>query len=139
MDSSGNHPVHCRSGKDDPYSGAYGGDNEQAHKGPAFIDTGTGQRAVCGRNCRECAYGCKQSTGDFEADDIRSVLDKLNEREQKVLRMRFGLDDGKEHTLEEVGQELHVTRERIRQIEAKALRKLRQSGKSAGLEGYLNQ
>ena len=56
-------------------------------------------------------------------DDIRSVLDKLNEREQKVLRMRFGLDDGKEHTLEEVGQELHVTRERIRQIEAKALRK----------------
>ena len=44
---------HCRSGKDDPYSGAYGGDNEQAHKGPAFIDTGTGQRAVCGRNCRE--------------------------------------------------------------------------------------
>ena len=68
-------------------------------------------------------------------DDIRSVLDKLNEREQKVLRMRFGLDDGKEHTLEEVGQELHVTRE----IEAKALRKLRQSGKSAGLEGYLNQ
>ena len=49
-------------------------------------------------------------------DDIRSVLDKLNEREQKVLRMRFGLDDGKEHTLEEVGQELHVTRERIRQM-----------------------
>lgn len=72
-------------------------------------------------------------------DDIRSVLDKLNEREQKVLRMRFGLDDGHEHTLEEVGQELNVTRERIRQIEAKALRKLRQSGKLAGLEGYLNQ
>ena len=72
-------------------------------------------------------------------DDIRSVLDKLNEREQKVLRMRFGLDDGHEHTLEEVGQELNVTRERIRQIEAKAPRKLRQSGKSAGLEGYLNQ
>ena len=72
-------------------------------------------------------------------DDIRSVLDKLNEREQKVLRMRFGLDDGKELTLEEVGQELHVTSERIRKIEAKALRKLRQSGKSAGLEGYLNQ
>ena len=72
-------------------------------------------------------------------DDIRSVLDKLNEREQKVLRMRFGLDYGKELTLEEVGQEVLVTRERFRQIEAKALRKLRQSGKSAGLEGYLNQ
>ncbi len=72
-------------------------------------------------------------------DDIGTILGKLNEREQKVLRMRFGLDDGHERTLEEVGKELNVTRERIRQIEAKALRKLRQSGKMAGLEGYLNQ
>ena len=70
-------------------------------------------------------------------DDIRSVLDKLNEREQKVLRMRFGLDDGKEHTLEEVGQELHVTRERIRQIEAKALRKLRHPSRSKKLRDFL--
>ena len=52
---------------------------------------------------------------------------------------RFGLEDGRSRTLEEVGKEFNVTRERIRQIEAKALRKLRQSGKSAGLEGYLNQ
>ena len=72
-------------------------------------------------------------------DDISKVLNKLNEREQKVLRMRFGLDDGHERTLEEVGRELNVTRERIRQIEAKALRRLRQSGKMAGMDVYLDQ
>ena len=72
-------------------------------------------------------------------EQLVEVLGTLTEREQKVLRLRFGLDDGRARTLEEVGKEFNVTRERIRQIEAKALRKLRQSGKSAGLEGYLNQ
>ena len=71
-------------------------------------------------------------------DDIRSVLDKLNEREQKVLRMRFGLDDGRARTLEEVGKEFNVTRERIRQIEAKALRKLRHPSRSRKLKDYLD-
>ena len=71
-------------------------------------------------------------------DDIRSVLDKLNEREQKVLRMRFGLDDGRARTLEEVGREFDVTRERIRQIEAKALRKLRHPSRSRKLRDYLD-
>ena len=72
-------------------------------------------------------------------EQLDEVLDTLTEREQKVLRLRFGMNDGHARTLEEVGKEFDVTRERIRQIEAKALRKLRQSGKSAGLEGYLNQ
>lgn len=102
------------------------GDEAESHLADFIEDAGTPLPSD------EAAFGQLR-------DDIRTVLDKLNEREQKVLRMRFGLDDGHEHTLEEVGNELHVTRERIRQIEAKALRKLRQSGKSAGLEGYLNQ
>lgn len=72
-------------------------------------------------------------------DQLGKVLNQLTEREQKVLRMRFGLDDGHERTLEEVGREFNVTRERIRQIEAKALRKLRHPSKMAELEGYLNQ
>lgn len=72
-------------------------------------------------------------------DQLGKVLNQLTEREQKVLRMRFGLDDGHERTLEEVGREFNVTRERIRQIEAKALRKLRHPSKMAELEGYLNE
>lgn len=65
------------------------------------------------------------------------VLGSLSEREQKVLRMRFGLDDGRPRTLEEVGKEFAVTRERIRQIEAKALRKLRHPSRSKKLKDYL--
>ncbi|HEY4497271.1 MAG TPA: sigma-70 family RNA polymerase sigma factor, partial [Candidatus Paceibacterota bacterium] len=59
-------------------------------------------------------------------DNIREILVDLMPREQKILRMRFGLDDGITHTLEEVGKEFGVTRERIRQIEAKAIEKIRQ-------------
>ena len=65
------------------------------------------------------------------------VLDTLTPREAKVLRLRFGLDDGNPRTLEEVGKEFHVTRERIRQIEAKALRKLRHPSRSRKLKDYL--
>src|SRR5258708_15754452 len=57
-------------------------------------------------------------------EQVEDVLDSLTDRERKVLQLRFGLDDGRSRTLEEVGKEFHVTRERIRQIEAKALRKL---------------
>ncbi|MDO5418318.1 MAG: sigma-70 family RNA polymerase sigma factor, partial [Lachnospiraceae bacterium] len=71
-------------------------------------------------------------------EQLMEVLDTLSEREQKVLRLRFGLDDGRARTLEEVGQEFHVTRERIRQIEAKALRKLRHPSRSRMLKDYLD-
>ena len=71
-------------------------------------------------------------------EQLTEVLDTLTEREQKVLRLRFGLDDGRPRTLEEVGREFNVTRERIRQIEAKALRKLRHPSRSKKLKDYLD-
>ncbi len=70
-------------------------------------------------------------------EQLNEVLDTLTEREQKVLRLRFGLDDGRARTLEEVGKQFNVTRERIRQIEAKALRKLRHPSRSRKLKDYL--
>ena len=70
-------------------------------------------------------------------EQLIEVLDTLTEREQKVLKLRFGLDDGRARTLEEVGKEFNVTRERIRQIEAKALRKLRHPSRSKKLRDYL--
>jgi RNA polymerase primary sigma factor len=70
-------------------------------------------------------------------EQIEQVLGSLNEREQKVLKLRFGLEDGRARTLEEVGKEFDVTRERIRQIEAKALRKLRHPSRSKKLRDYL--
>ena len=69
---------------------------------------------------------------------LNEVLSTLTPREEKVLRLRFGLDDGKTRTLEDVGKEFNVTRERIRQIEAKALRKLRHPSRSKRLKDYLD-
>jgi len=66
------------------------------------------------------------------------VLHTLTPREEKIMKLRFGLEDGSEHTLEEVGLEFAVTRERIRQIEAKALRKLRQPSRSRKLRSFLD-
>ena len=72
-------------------------------------------------------------------EQLMEVLLTLTEREQKVLRLRFGLDDGRPRTLEEVGKQFNVTRERIRQIEAKALRKLRHPSRSKKLKDYLDE
>jgi len=70
-------------------------------------------------------------------EQLQTILDELGEREREVLEMRFGLRDGRPHTLEEVGQAFSVTRERIRQIESKALRKLRHPGRSRKLRDFL--
>ena len=70
-------------------------------------------------------------------EQLEEVMETLTEREQKVIRLRYGLGDGRPRTLEEVGKEFHVTRERIRQIEAKALRKLRHPSRSRVLKDYL--
>ncbi len=78
------------------------------------------------------------ATDQLLKEQVSEMLDLLTPREQKILRMRFGLDDGRSHTLEEVGQEFGVTRERIRQIEAKALAKLRKHRESKKLRDYLH-
>ena len=71
-------------------------------------------------------------------EQLNEILDTLTERERKVLSLRFGLVDGRARTLEEVGREFNVTRERIRQIEAKALRKLRHPSRSKRIRDYLD-
>ena len=71
-------------------------------------------------------------------EQLSDVLSSLTAREEKVLRLRFGLEDGRPRTLEEVGREFNVTRERIRQIEAKALRKLRHPSRSKRLKDFLD-
>ena len=78
------------------------------------------------------------ATNEMLKDEISEVLLTLTEREEKVIRLRFGLEDGKSRTLEEVGQMFGVTRERIRQIEAKALRKLKHPSRSKKLRDYMN-
>ena len=74
----------------------------------------------------------------FRSETLLSVLNSLTPREEKVLRLRYGVDDGRPRTLEEVGREFNVTRERIRQIEAKALRKLRHPSRSKHLKDFLD-
>lgn len=79
----------------------------------------------------------ESAAGSLLKEQIRQLLSGLTDREQKILKLRFGLEDGKNHTLEEVGQEFAVTRERIRQIEAKALAKLRKHKDSKRLLDYI--
>lgn len=79
----------------------------------------------------------ESATGSLLKEHVKEMLSSLTEREQKILKLRFGLEDGKSHTLEEVGQEFSVTRERIRQIEAKALAKLRKHKDSKKLHDYI--
>jgi RNA polymerase primary sigma factor len=80
----------------------------------------------------------ESATSQLLKEQVQSVLSTLSDREQKIIKMRFGLENGKSHTLEEVGQEFAVTRERIRQIEAKALAKLRKHKDAKKLHEYLS-
>jgi RNA polymerase primary sigma factor len=79
----------------------------------------------------------ESATSQLLKEHVKDMLNGLTEREQKIIRLRFGLEDGKNYTLEEVGQEFSVTRERIRQIEAKALAKLRKHKDAKKLHDYL--
>ncbi|MCL4387255.1 sigma-70 family RNA polymerase sigma factor, partial [Patescibacteria group bacterium] len=79
----------------------------------------------------------EEATAELLKEHIVEVLGFLSPREQKIIRMRFGLDDGRAHTLEETGNEFGVTRERIRQIEAKALQKIKKHREGKKLKGYL--
>ena len=79
----------------------------------------------------------ESATSQLLKEHVKDMLGALTEREQKILKLRFGLEDGKSHTLEEVGQEFNVTRERIRQIEAKALAKLRKHKDAKKLHDYI--
>jgi RNA polymerase primary sigma factor len=79
----------------------------------------------------------ESATNQLLKEQVKDILAALTEREQKILKLRFGLEDGKQHTLEEVGQEFSVTRERIRQIEAKALAKLRKHRDAKKLHDYI--
>ena len=101
------------------------GDEEDSHLGDFMADM------VFPPPSEEASYRMMQS-------QLLEVLGTLTERERKVLSLRFGLEDGEVHTLEEVGEQFHVTRERIRQIEAKALRKLRHPSRSRKLRDYLD-
>jgi RNA polymerase primary sigma factor len=100
------------------------GDDEDSHLGDFIEDTSV-------------ASPIDQATMESLRETTHSVLAQLTPREAKVLRMRFGIDMNTDHTLEEVGKQFDVTRERIRQIEAKALRKLRHPSRSEQLRSFL--
>jgi RNA polymerase primary sigma factor len=101
------------------------GEEEESHLGDFIID-----RAVVSPSEAVINLNLREQTAE--------VLKTLSPREEKIIKMRFGLQDGSEHTLEEVGQFFAVTRERIRQIEAKALRKLRHPSRSHRLRAFLD-
>jgi RNA polymerase primary sigma factor len=101
------------------------GEEEESHLGDFIVDKreASPSEAVINLNLKE---------------QTAEVLKTLSPREERIVKMRFGLVDGSEHTLEEVGQQFSVTRERIRQIEAKALRKLRHPSRSHKLKAFLD-
>jgi RNA polymerase primary sigma factor len=102
------------------------GDDEDSHLGDFIEDATIGSPVDL-------------ATGEGLREATKDVLGGLTTREAKVLRMRFGIDMNTDHTLEEVGKQFYVTRERIRQIEAKALRKLRHASRAEHLRGFLDE
>ena len=102
------------------------GDDEDSHLGDFIED-------------KEALSPDEYANNQLLKDEINTVLQGLTEREEKVLRLRFGLYDGRTRTLEEVGKEFNVTRERIRQIEAKALRKLKHPTRSKRLKDFVDK
>jgi RNA polymerase primary sigma factor len=100
------------------------GEEEDSHLGDFIPDDGT-------------MTPSEAASHQMLKEQVEDVLASLTGRERRVLQLRFGLDDGRSRTLEEVGKEFGVTRERIRQIEAKALRKLRHPSRSKRLKDYL--
>ena len=80
----------------------------------------------------------RYSTNEFLKDKIKNALNELSEREENVLKLRFGLEEGRNHTLEEVGNKLGVTRERVRQIEKKAIKKLQNPIRTKNLVDFLD-
>ena len=102
------------------------GDDEDSHLGDFIEDSTIGSPI-------------ELATGEGLREATKDVLGGLTAREAKVLRMRFGIDMNTDHTLEEVGKQFDVTRERIRQIEAKALRKLRHPSRSEHLRSFLDE
>jgi RNA polymerase primary sigma factor len=102
------------------------GDDEDSNLGD-FIEDGVSDSPV------------DSATSESLREVTKDILSTLTEREAKVLRMRFGIDMNTDHTLEEVGKQFDVTRERIRQIEAKALRKLRHPSRSEQLKSFLDE
>ena len=88
---------------------------------------------------RAAEVPAEAATRALRDEALNDALSELNEREQKVMRLRFGLDDGQMRTLEEVGKEFGVTRERVRQIESKTLAKLRHPHRSQRLRDYLDE
>ena len=100
-----------------------------------------GQHRVRTLSCMDqllCMIFAQLTARAMLRDLIRDIMIDLTDREQEILKMRFGIEDGVTHTLEEVGKAFGVTRERIRQIEAKALEKMREHGKAQALEGFEN-
>ena len=102
------------------------GDDEDSHLGDFIEDS-------------NILSPIEAATGEALRESTREILSTLTPREAKVLRMRFGIDMNTDHTLEEVGKQFDVTRERIRQIEAKALRKLRHPSRAENLRSFIGE
>ena len=110
--------------------------NSALHQDNADSGFGAAQLALDGSHGSH-AGAAEAASQTLLKEQLADVLKTLTPREEKVLRLRFGLEDGRPRTLEEVGKEFNVTRERIRQIEAKALRKLRHPSRSKKLKDFL--